>query len=81
MKKISLFCILLAYPFFCSLLAQSTDSISVRQIVENGSKGDIILGKEYQKKQLAFDPQLTKIKSPCKKQNAMCSKKKKPKPE
>lgn len=79
MNKIILFCILLVFPFFCSLLAQNPDTIPVRQIVEDGTKGDIILGNEYKKNQLIVDPQLTTRKKLCKKKEGLCLKKKSPK--
>lgn len=79
MKKISLFCILSVTPFFISLFAQNPDTIPVRKIVEDGTKGDIILGNEYKKKQLVFDPQLTPVKKSCKRNEGLCSKKKRPK--
>ena len=76
MNKIILFCILSVFPFFSSLFAQNPDTIPVRQIVEDGTQGDIILGNEYKKNQLIFDPQLTTPKKSCKKTEGLCSKKK-----
>jgi hypothetical protein len=56
MKKIAFF---FAALFIAnSMIAQSSDSISVIKIIELGTKGEIIHGKEIRKKQLNAEPQL-----------------------
>jgi len=40
-----------------SLRAQSIDITTAKKLAEKGTKGDIILGKEYRQKQLSAAPQ------------------------
>ena len=44
--------------FNSSLHAQSLDTLSAKQVIEKGSKGDIILGEKYKKDQLKTPPVL-----------------------
>ena len=39
-------------------MAQKQDLIPARPLVEKGEQGDIILGKEREKSQLSFTPQI-----------------------
>jgi len=53
----------ISFPVFlillnCSLDAQSTDTSSAKQVIENGSTGDIILGEKHKKDQLKDTPVL-----------------------
>jgi len=64
------------FLFNCSLNAQSTDTLSARQIIEKGSKGDIILGEKNKKDQLKDTPVLLHEKdSVCRKDVLRSSKK------
>ena len=51
-----------------SLNAQSRDTLSARQVIEKGSKGDIILGEKTKKTQLNDSAALLHLK------NSVCSK-------
>ena len=68
-------------PIFLTLLnssldAQSIDTLSVQQVIEKGSKGDIILGEKYKKEQLKTTPVLLRQKdSVCRKDVLQSSKK------
>lgn len=54
--------------FNCSLHAQSIDTQSAKQVIEKGSKGDIILGEKNKKDQLKATPVLLNQKdSVCRK--------------
>ena len=55
-------------------MAQSKDS---RKAVENGTRGDLILGKENRKSQLSASPQALKQKDSLNKEASTRSKKKK----
>ena len=60
----------------CSLDAQSIDTLSAKQVIEKGSKGDIILGEENKKDQLKDTPVLLHQKDPvCGKDTLRSSKK------
>lgn len=53
----------ISFPIFlillnCSVDAQSIDTLSARQVIEKGSKGDIILGEKNKKAQLKETPVL-----------------------
>lgn len=60
----------------CSLNAQSKDTLSAKQLIEKGSKGDIILGEKNKKEQLKNAPVLLQLKdSVCSKKDIRSSKK------
>ena len=60
----------------CSVNAQSPDTLSARQVIEKGSKGDIILGEKNKKDQLKDSPVLLHQKdSVCRKEVPRSSKK------
>jgi len=60
----------------CSLYAQSKDTLSAKQIIERGSKGDIILGEKNKKDQIKDTPVLLHQKdSVCRKDVLPSSKK------
>lgn len=64
------------FLFNCSLDAQSIDTLSARQAIEKGSKGDIILGEKNKKDQLKDTPVLLHLKdSVCRKDVLRHSKK------
>lgn len=64
------------FLFNCSLDAQSIDTVSAKQIIEVGSKGDIIRGKKIKKDQLKDTPVLLHQKdSVCRKDILPSSKK------
>ena len=71
----------ISFPIFllllnCSLNAQSTDTLPAQQIIEKGSKGDIILGEKNKKDQLKDTPVLLHQKdSVCRKDVLRSSKK------
>lgn len=60
-----------------SLLAQQKDTATAKHVIEKGTKGDIILGKEIQKQQLEKAPQMLEMNQPVKKQSATSNSKKK----
>jgi len=62
MKKINLIFIFL-FLTSGTLMAQIKDSPSAKGVVEKGTKGDIILGKDTKKKQLMASPQVLKQQS------------------
>ena len=60
----------------CSLHAQTKDTLSAQQLIEKGSKGDIILGEKNKKDQLNDIPVLLHSKdSVCRKDVLRSSKK------
>jgi len=59
MKKISFACLLTSVLIGNSLSAQVEDTtFTAKQIIEKGTTGDLILGKEYKKRQLNIYPEL-----------------------
>lgn len=62
-------------------MAQSKDSVPARKVVENGTTGDLIVGKESRKSQLNASPQLLKKNDSLNKEASTPSKKKKIKPK
>ena len=71
----------ISFPVFlillnCSLHAQSIDTLSAKQAIENGSKGDIILGEKNKRDQIKTTPVLLHQKdSVCRKDVFRSSKK------
>jgi len=60
----------------CSLAARSIDTLSAKQVIEKGSKGDIILGEKNKKDQIKDTPVLLHQKDPvCGKDTLRFSKK------
>lgn len=60
----------------CSLNAQSKDTLSAKQLIEKGTKGDIILGEKNKKDQLNAAPVLLQSKDTvCNKKDIRSSKK------
>ena len=60
----------------CSLHAQTKDTLSAQQLIEKGSKGDIILGEKNKKDQIKDTPVLLHQKdSVCGKDTLRSSKK------
>ena len=73
------FCFFLLLFISTHVTAQKKDT-TAKQVVEQGTKGDIILGKEIQKQQLSAPPQLLQMQDSVNKQpSAVPSKKKKTK--
>ena len=72
---------IISFPIFlllinCSLDAQSPDTLSAKQVIEKGTKGDIILGEKNKKDQLKDIPVLLHQKdSDCRKDILRSSKK------
>jgi len=60
----------------CSLNAQSKDTLSAKQVIDNGSKGDIILGEKNNKDQIQDTPVLLHQKDPVCRKDALRSSKK-----
>lgn len=58
MKKISAVFLFTVLLMSGRSLAQSKDSVPAKKVIEQGTKGDIILGNENKKKQLSASPQL-----------------------
>jgi hypothetical protein len=78
MKKIRLVCMFIPFLIGGVLMAQSNDTIPAKKVTEKGEKGDIILGKEYRKKQLGKTPQsIQSADSALKKETVIQSEKKK----
>lgn len=71
----------ISFPVFlillnCSLHAQSIDTLSAKQVIEKGSKGDIILGEKIKKDQIKATPlSLHQKDSVCRKDVPLSSKK------
>jgi len=71
----------ISFPIFLLLLnfslgAQSTDTLSAKQIIEKGAKGDIIVGEKNKKDQLTDAPVLLhQNDSVCRKDDRRSSKK------
>jgi hypothetical protein len=62
MKKSSLALIAGLFTMNTAIMGQAKDSIPVKKVVEKGAKGDVILRKQNQKKQLSAPPQLLEHK-------------------
>lgn len=57
MKRISVIFVLTVLLATEQALAQSKDSVPAKKIIEQGTKGDIIVGNEKKKAQLNASPQ------------------------
>lgn len=57
MKKISAIFVFVFLLVSGPILAQSKDSVPAKKVIEQGTKGDIIVGKENKKKQLKASPE------------------------
>jgi hypothetical protein len=77
MKRIKLISFLYLLLISGAVLAQSDEPLTAKTITEKGTKGDIILGKEYMQKQLSAAPQVLQADSTLKKEAAPTTKKKK----
>lgn len=76
MKSIKFICFPILLLINCSLFAQSIDTLSAKQAIEKGSKGDIILGEKNKKDQIKDTPVLLHQKdSVCRKDASRSSKK------
>jgi hypothetical protein len=58
MKKNHFICFFTVLLIGGNIMAQSKDSVPARPLIEKGTSGDLILGKENKKKQLNASPQL-----------------------
>jgi len=58
MKKNHFICFFTVLLISGNMIAQSKDSVPAGPLIEKGTKGDLILGKENKKKQLNASPQL-----------------------
>ena len=74
LKYTSLFIFLLVINV--ALHAQSKDTLSARQVIENGSKGDVILGEKIKKAQLNDSAVLLHSKNNVRSKEAIRSSKK-----
>lgn len=79
MKKTSGIFIFFILLTTASVMAQSKDSVPARKVVENGTNGDLILGKEKRKSQLTTSSQFLRQKDSSNKQTSIVPKKKKSK--
>ncbi|HET9826502.1 MAG TPA: hypothetical protein VFP87_14280 [Chitinophagaceae bacterium] len=77
MKKISILFMLTALLATGRALAQSKDTVPAKKIIEQGTKGDIIVGNENKKKQLTAAPQVLRQRDSTQKAPSAKSKKKK----
>jgi hypothetical protein len=57
MKNTSLALICILFSTNTKIMAQARDSVQTKKIIEQGAHGDIILGKQNQKKQLNASPE------------------------
>ena len=79
MKKMRVILILIVLLTAQRMMAQLKDSVPARKAVENGTKGDLIIGKENKKSQLTSSPQLLRQKDSANKEASTLPKKKKAK--
>jgi len=79
MKNISLALIFVIFSFNTKTMAQAKDSIPTKNVIEQGAKGDIILGKQNKQNQLTAAPQQLQQKDSLHKEASTHPKKKKSK--
>ena len=60
-------------------MAQVKDSVPAKKLAEQGSKGDLILGKQNKRNQLTASPQMLQQKDSLQKEASIQQKKKKSK--
>ena len=79
MKKTGIIFIFFTLLTLERIMAQTKDSVPAKKVVENGTKGDLIIGKENKKSQLMAPPQPLKQKDTLHKQSSTRPQKKKAK--